>query len=370
MKRTILLSLLVTIIVAGMILPAGCKRGFSHQPSTINQMKMLVTPGDTAVEQALQESLGNANTTSTDDASSGVTDINKMRLWVYSNIKQASDETLHGVSDYWQTPDETLTLRAGDCEDFAILMVSMMRAYGVPKDQVYVAVGYDANKDWHAFVLERYSYGAWVEFDPQNVDDAVLLGGNMALPYDISYCFNGQSGFNGTPGYPPGYTVPPVSIVPVKTLPKLIYISDVNAKNQDLDAAKQRLGELWLPTYMPKDYIFTDGYTYSSPGRCSLMLTYLAGIERQLIIGETNAIAALDTALFQAGTVQQITINNQPATFGIITYHTGTDSSSTVISALVLDFIQGNLGIRFIVTPTDSLTHEELIKIAESFVKY
>ena len=186
----------------------------SHQPSTINQMKMLVTPQDQTVTQALQEALATPDTSVSEAPSSTIADINKMRLWVFSNIKQDSDQALHGVSDYWQTPTETLSLKAGDCEDFAILMVSMMRAYGAPKDQVYVAVG-NVNGDWHAFVVERYSYGAWVEFDPENVDDAVLLGGNMPLPYDISYCFNDQGGFNGKPVYPTHYNIPPVSIVPV-----------------------------------------------------------------------------------------------------------------------------------------------------------
>jgi predicted transglutaminase-like cysteine proteinase len=208
MKRTVLLSVFLTIIVICGMMPSACNRGLSYQPSTINQMKLLVTPQDQTVIQALQEALSAADKSRTDNPPSTVIDINKIRLWVYSNIKQASDYDLHGVNDYWQTPTETLALKAGDCEDFSILVVSMLRAYGIPKDQVYVAVGTDGDKDWHAFVLERYSYGAWVEFDPQNMNDAVLLNGNMPLPWDISYCFNDQSGFNGKPVHPKGYNVP------------------------------------------------------------------------------------------------------------------------------------------------------------------
>ena len=235
MKITVLLSVLLTIILICGILPSACSRGFSHQPSTINQMKLLVTPQDQTITQALQEALATPDESISYTSSSSIADINKMRLWVYSNIKQTSDEALHGVSDYWQTPAETFNLKAGDCEDFAILMVSMMRAYGVPKDQVYVAVGDDVNKNWHAFVVERYSYGAWVEFDSQILDDAVQLGGNMTLLYDISYCFNDQGGFNGKPGYPAGYTIPTVSIVPV--MPSLGWksISDINSHNLRLD---------------------------------------------------------------------------------------------------------------------------------------
>jgi predicted transglutaminase-like cysteine proteinase len=272
MKRTIVLSILVTILIAGEMLPASCHNGFSHQPSTITQMKLLVTPVDPVVAQALQEALATSDTSISYTSSSTIADINKMRLWVFSNIKQTSDEALHGVSDYWQTPTETLTLKAGDCEDFAILMVSMLRAYGVPKDQVYVAVGDEVNKNWHAVVLERYSYGAWVEFDPQTMDDALPLGNNIALPYDISYCFNDQNGFNGKPVYPTGTTIPIANIVPVIPSPGPTLISDINSHNQRLDDAKHRLGELWLPTYLPQNYVFTVAEFDSFPDWCLLHL--------------------------------------------------------------------------------------------------
>ena len=372
MKRTVLFSIFLTLILVFGMFPAACHQGFSHQPSTINQMKMLVTPEDQTVTQALQEALATPDESISYTSSSTVADINKIRLWVYSNIKQSSDEALHGVSDYWQTPTETLALQAGDCEDFAILMVSMLRAYGVPQDQVYAAVGDDANKNWHAFVVERYSYGVWVEIDPENVDDAVLLGGDTALPLDISYCFNDQGGFNGTPVYPPGYTIPTASIVPV--MPNLgpISISAVDSHNQSLDDAKQRLGELWLPTYLPQDYVFTAGTVNSFPDMCSLHLTYQAGTGRQLTMSETNAVGVADISVFQPGTFEQTTINNQPAYFGILTYSVGTSTSSTTttMSMLVFGFIQGGLEIHLTVTPTDSLTHEELIKIAESMTEY
>ena len=341
----------------------------SHQPSMINQMKLLVTPQDQTVTQALQEAMATPDKSVSYTSSSTIADINKIRLWVFSNIKQSSDEALHGVSDYWQTPTETLALQAGDCEDFAILMVSMLRAYGVPQDQVYAAVGDDANKNWHAFVVERYSYGVWVEIDPENVDDAVLLGSDTALPLKISYCFNDQGGFNGTPVYPKGNNIPSVSIIPVVPTLGLISISDINSHNQSLDEAKRRLGELWLPTYIPQDYIFTVGSISSFGDSNYLSLTYQAGVERQLNVSETNNLG-FDTGIFQPGTLEQSTINNHPAYFGVITYTLRTGSSSIIMNMLVLDFIQDSLVIKLSVTPTDLLTHEELVKIAESFVEY
>jgi hypothetical protein len=46
--------------------------------------------------------------------------------WVYSNIEYKTDA---GV-DYWQSTDETLARRTGDCEDQAILLASIISALG------------------------------------------------------------------------------------------------------------------------------------------------------------------------------------------------------------------------------------------------
>ncbi len=45
--------------------------------------------------------------------------------WVAHNIAYARDP-----GDYWQSPSETLSLRTGDCEDFALLICSMVGALG------------------------------------------------------------------------------------------------------------------------------------------------------------------------------------------------------------------------------------------------
>jgi predicted transglutaminase-like cysteine proteinase len=362
MKRTIPIALLLTILLGVSILPAGCHQGFSHQPSTINQMKLLVTP------QALQEALAIVDT-AVSDTPSNVASINKMRLWVYSNIKQSSDDDLHGVNDYWQTPAETLALKAGDCEDFAILLVSMMRAYGAPKDQVYVAVGNDANGEWHAFIVERYTYGAWVEFDPEYLNDAVLLVGNTSFPYKISYCFNDQNGFNGTPVYPKGYIVPTVNIVPVPSAPHPISITDAHGKELTLDEVKQLIGALLLPTYLPPNYFYIIGAAGADDvihDEYVLYLQYKGGAENQLIILEST-VGELQSGLFQAvPVVEQIQINGYPALLGFITI----PSYGTNVNYLGINFVQNDLEITIESTPADSLTREELIKIASSMTAY
>lgn len=57
--------------------------------------------------------------------------------------------------DYWCTPAETLAARKGDCDDKAILLVSILRNY-LPQDQVYCAFGmwyYKDKLDGHMWVI-------------------------------------------------------------------------------------------------------------------------------------------------------------------------------------------------------------------------
>ncbi len=47
--------------------------------------------------------------------------------WINS-CQYISDQRLVGESEYWQTPDSTESLRAGDCEDFALwVWVQLLR---------------------------------------------------------------------------------------------------------------------------------------------------------------------------------------------------------------------------------------------------
>lgn len=54
--------------------------------------------------------------------------------WVMDSIRYQKDPKNH-----WQSPQETLRLGAGDCEDFAILWFASLRLYGLEPDQVRLA---------------------------------------------------------------------------------------------------------------------------------------------------------------------------------------------------------------------------------------
>lgn len=85
----------------------------------------FVMPDDPAVRQvasAISDSVG--------DASDRVL-AEKARWWVSENIRYVSDSESSGRSDYWQTPWETLRSGTGDCEDHAILFLSICSALGI-----------------------------------------------------------------------------------------------------------------------------------------------------------------------------------------------------------------------------------------------
>lgn len=61
--------------------------------------------------------------------------------WVEANIKYTGDMKSWKMSEYWQTPDETLTKKTGDCEDGAILIYALARACGVPANRMLLFAG-------------------------------------------------------------------------------------------------------------------------------------------------------------------------------------------------------------------------------------
>jgi hypothetical protein len=133
-------------------------------------------------------------------------DFDALREWVAKQISYKNDQAVYGVSDYWQLPIETLERGAGDCEDHAILLCSMLRASGVPPDEVYVAIGNIKGTDrYHAYLFERFTRGIWRVIDPQidmstSVLTLELIDWLLTCDYsnDI-YCFNDQYFFTGPP---------------------------------------------------------------------------------------------------------------------------------------------------------------------------
>jgi hypothetical protein len=130
-------------------------------PTTESGFKSYITPECQAVKEALRDILGDPPY---ELSQAGFDDI---RDWVAINIDYMSDEERWG-EDYWQTPEETLPYRTGDCEDFSILLCSLLRAYGIDAERVYVALGVDDEEYRHAFLIEDWNHdGEWRRIESQ-----------------------------------------------------------------------------------------------------------------------------------------------------------------------------------------------------------
>ncbi len=94
--------------------------------------------------------------------------------WVDEKIIYKSDFDTWGVQDYWQTPEETLILRTGDCEDFTILAMALLRLAGIYSELVLCDVADGMNgSEWEDELDRDYGGHAmlWIyESVDQNVD--------------------------------------------------------------------------------------------------------------------------------------------------------------------------------------------------------
>jgi len=108
---------------------------------------VFVTPDDPSVKELVLNITGGW----TDKSSTAelLSDLKKLYDWVVDNIDYRYDGlypvlpdkpmgNLSFVDEMWQMPSETLKLRMGDCEDMAILLASMIRAYGANAELIVI----------------------------------------------------------------------------------------------------------------------------------------------------------------------------------------------------------------------------------------
>jgi hypothetical protein len=72
--------------------------------------------------------------------------------WVSSNIRYASD----GGTDEWQTPEETYARRAGDCEDYTILMLYFIK--DIAPDARMCVIQSNGASTYHAIISNGNVY--------------------------------------------------------------------------------------------------------------------------------------------------------------------------------------------------------------------
>jgi len=101
---------------------------YSEYTNPSYDLRGLIITDDAEVKSCLKMILTDGNDMRTD--------FRRIQDWVAKNIIYDNE-----ISHYWQLPSETLASRRGDCKDYSTLLCTLWRAYGIPADTVYVAIG-------------------------------------------------------------------------------------------------------------------------------------------------------------------------------------------------------------------------------------
>lgn len=110
-----------------------------------------------------------------------------VNAWANGHIRYEEDESLYGTPDYWANAAETLSRRAGDCEDIAILKYQLLAAAGVARETMYLTVARDLVRHAdHAILLVRDGAKFWLL---DNSTDA-LIDGASAHDYRPIFTYN------------------------------------------------------------------------------------------------------------------------------------------------------------------------------------
>lgn len=83
--------------------------------------------------------------------------LSRVNAWVNTQVRHVEDRVARRAADHWATAGQTLRLRSGDCEDFAILKYQMLAALGVSREDMYLTLARDLvrNAD-HAVLIVKH----------------------------------------------------------------------------------------------------------------------------------------------------------------------------------------------------------------------
>lgn len=96
------------------------------------------------------------------------------------SIRAASDWSLYGVEDFWSAPLATLSMGAGDCEDYAIIKYVALQQAGVSLEDLRLVIVRDTRQRGnHAVVAARHD-GEWLILDNRTL---VMVNADAAPHY-------------------------------------------------------------------------------------------------------------------------------------------------------------------------------------------
>ena len=130
------------------------------------------------------------------DGDDAMAKIQLVNSWVNRRIQFVNDIRSSGKSDLWSGAAETLSRGQGDCEDYAITKLQILKAFGFSSDDLYLAVVKDTvRRADHAILVVRID-GRFVVLD-NNVDrvlDAYEVADYRPI---ITYAASGKAWLHG-----------------------------------------------------------------------------------------------------------------------------------------------------------------------------
>ena len=88
-----------------------------------------------------------------------------MNNWVNARIKFTEDRTEYGESDHWTNGADTIRRGRGDCEDYALAKMQLLRAIGFSANDMYLSIVKDlVRRADHAVLIVR-SEGRFLVLD-------------------------------------------------------------------------------------------------------------------------------------------------------------------------------------------------------------
>jgi len=122
--------------------------------------------------------------------------------WVFSSINYTEDSfypMIFGnvtlIRDFWQSSVETIDMGKGDCEDFAILLASLIRASYEKADVYIVTLSIPGNSEGHAALMAIWNGSAYIA-DP-TLDRVYMLGDSMkSIKRNINRWFSDFGGID------------------------------------------------------------------------------------------------------------------------------------------------------------------------------
>jgi predicted transglutaminase-like cysteine proteinase len=103
-------------------------------------------------------------------------DLQRINLWVNTNVKPMTDMDHWGVVERWNYPDDGY----GDCEDYVLQKRKMLLQAGWPRVALLITVVRDKNGDGHAVLTVKTDKG---EYILDNQTDTIVLWGDTGYRF-------------------------------------------------------------------------------------------------------------------------------------------------------------------------------------------